>query len=825
MSGEVNERVPLLAPTTETLSGIKIWPLIVHIRKDLNASIDTALSWEQLTASDVNFTIVRPLLLKYASLRNIATVFAFLVVRAHFLSSADGDLAHAHIKLTRANLCELLAIKMLRHFAKNHIELVAVLTVTWNPITGAPREIREAVKKRVGGHEEDLNDPTSALEIAIATESKHFLATPLAQTVINDIYTGRVVYSVASHRSLLADNYKQRQIEIYDPRHAPCHLPPDKKFDSINLYELIFIVFSLSFALGEYAACREHGWEIYMANMWNGFDNGFIAIFLTYLGLRIKGVVSQDDWYSDLAFDIMSCGACILFPRLAFFAISNNVVILALRGMIVEFLFFIFIAAICFSGLLFTLWDLAAGAWTVKDTAWLMIQIWFGNTWLSFAQAKSFHSVFGPPLMVIYAALANTLLITILISILSNTFARIDQHATQEYLFQFAISTLEGVKSDALFSYQPPFNLFAFLFLAPLSLFVSPRTFHSVNVFLIRLTSFPVLICISIYERHLAPGRRFMEKSKDKANAFFNRLPRQIKTVPFVEALMGGNAAEVLEAIFEIGLDEDDLEPLFNPEDNYFERAQILTQHSDPGRSRPSSAAGGAKEAAPPTPKQGVVVIEPASSTENGQARPSEAAAAGGGGSSGGLTVPGTTTTDGGGGGPTATTSASMLGLVPVPLPNQSGTDSNRLRKRSPTPAAVRLPASPGRTSAGTGAGTSSSRLVVYDEDYQPEFQSPLARLFSSATRKPPRPIDFAPSHAGVEEALIGIRRLEGMVEALREEKEKEMEKEDRGAVGRMRADMKELQERQARIETLLMTLTRGMRGDATPLKTPSPLI
>jgi hypothetical protein len=46
------------------------------------------------------------------------------------------------------------------------------------------------------------------------------------------------------------------------------------------------------------------------------------------------------------------------YNRLAFFAISNNVVILALRGMIVEFIFFILIAAICFSGLLFTLWEL-----------------------------------------------------------------------------------------------------------------------------------------------------------------------------------------------------------------------------------------------------------------------------------------------------------------------------------------------------------------------------------------------------------------------------------------------------------------------------------
>ncbi|KAG8861645.1 hypothetical protein FRB91_003768 [Serendipita sp. 411] len=822
MSGEVNERQPLLAPTAERLSGTKIWPLIVHIRKDLNECIDTALSWEQLTASDVNFTIVRPLVLKYASLRNMATVFAFLVVRAHFLSSAEGDLAHAHIKFTRANLCELLAIKMLRHFAKNHIELVAVLTVTWNPINGAPREIREAVKKRVGGHEDDLDDSTSALEIAIVTESKHFLSTPLAQTVINDIYTGRVVYTLASNRSLLADNYKQRQIEIYDPRHAPwldhyrLRVPKygqilefisftmllltfllclsNKKFDSINLYELIFIIFSLSFALGEYAACREHGWEIYMANMWNGFDNAFIAIFLTYFGLRVKGITSQDDWYSDLAFDIMACGACILFPRLAFFAISNNVVILALRGMIVEFLFFIFIAAICFSGLLFTLWDLAAGAWSVKDTAWLMIQIWFGNTWLSFAQAKSFHPVFGPPLMVIYAAMANTLLITILISILSNTFARIDQHATQEYLFQFAISTLEGVKSDALFSYQPPFNLFAFLILSPLSWCLSPRTFHSVNVFLIRLTSFPVLIAISVYERYLAPGRRFMETSKDRANAFVNSLPRQIKSVPIVEALIGANAAEVLEAIFEVDVDENRLEPLFSREDNYFERAQLLTQHSDPGGSRAASVIDGGKEG-PVTPQVSITVPD----ASNGQAQPSEAAATG--------TVSG--------GGPTATTSSSMLGLVPVPLPSQGTiTDSNKLRKRSPTPAAVRTQGRPGAPAANTN---NNQPYVAYDEDYQPSFQSPLARLFSSATRKPPRPIDYGPSQTGVEEALIGIKRLEGMIEILGEER-------DKGGVARLRVDMRELQERQARIETLLMTLTRGMRGDATPIKTPPPL-
>ena len=118
--------------------------------------------------------------------------------------------------------------------------------------------------------------------------------------------------------------------------------------------------------------------------------------------------------------------------------------------MIAEFGFFVCIAAICFSGLLFTLHTLSAGGsdpWTWKSIAWLMVQVWFGNTYLSFGQASSFHPIFGPILMTGFAALSNTLLLTsksewhgsmysgaagkltalsVLISILSNTFARID---------------------------------------------------------------------------------------------------------------------------------------------------------------------------------------------------------------------------------------------------------------------------------------------------------------------------------------------------------------------------------------------------------------
>lgn len=93
-------------------------------------------------------------------------------------------------------------------------------------------------------------------------------------------------------------------------------------------------------------------------------------------------------------------------------------------------------------------------------------------------------------------------LITMMMSMISNKYARIYSNAKQEYLFQRVVGTVEGVKSDAVFSYIPPFNLAAMIILLPLSAFTTPETLHRVNVFLIRLTNFPILFAISAYERY-----------------------------------------------------------------------------------------------------------------------------------------------------------------------------------------------------------------------------------------------------------------------------------------------------------------------------------
>jgi len=58
-------------------------------------------------------------------------------------------------------------------------------------------------------------------QIAIATKAKAFVASPIVQSIVNDMYTGRIFFTTTSKTSIVADNYKQRAIEVYDVRKAP----------------------------------------------------------------------------------------------------------------------------------------------------------------------------------------------------------------------------------------------------------------------------------------------------------------------------------------------------------------------------------------------------------------------------------------------------------------------------------------------------------------------------------------------------------------------------------------------------------------------------
>lgn len=63
-----------------------------------------------------------------------------------------------------------------------------------------------------------------------------------------------------------------------------------------------------------------------------------MLIYIFYLSLRTYGLAwTYHEWAAILGNDILAVGACLMFPRLAFVTLQDNLMILALRSMLVEF--------------------------------------------------------------------------------------------------------------------------------------------------------------------------------------------------------------------------------------------------------------------------------------------------------------------------------------------------------------------------------------------------------------------------------------------------------------------------------------------------------
>ncbi|KAG6889749.1 hypothetical protein C0992_004267 [Termitomyces sp. T32_za158] len=232
--------------------------------------------------------------------------------------------------------------------------------------------------------------------------------------------------------------------------------------DKLGVPETLFMIYSLGFTLEKVAAMQEHGIKVYFKGTWNGFDLAFVTIFAIYGVLRLYGVFYDCLWARTLGIDCLALIACLLFPRLAFVTLKDNLMVLSLRAMMTQFTVLMLIAMFCFGGFLYALWT---------------------------------------------------------------------------------------VKADFLFSYQPPINLFALCIMLPASYVLTPRWFHKVNVLMIRITSFPILLLISLYERQSKRSgtTSFHETIAAITDKILDALPRQLRRM---KGLAGSDAD--INAIFEI---------------------------------------------------------------------------------------------------------------------------------------------------------------------------------------------------------------------------------------------------------------------------------
>ena len=325
----------------------------------------------------------------------------------------------------------------------------------------------------------------------------------------------------------------RRTVTIYDPRDASVfklsrlRVPRYRNFLStcsfavlLGLYlnvlthqslqitsmEVIFWFWSTGFMLDELVGLTEQGFGLYIMSFWNIFDLGILMLLVVYCALRLYGILTPDDRQhaaAEMAYDVLGATAVFLFPRL--FSVLDHYryfsqLLVAFRLMAVDLAAIFVLIMISCSGF-FVAFTLSFGneADSAGKVAYALFQMILGFTPAAW-NVWDRYNLLGKAVLTLFLFMCHFLIVTILITVLTNSFMAIVANANEEHQFLFAVNTISMVKSDALFSYIAPTNIVAWL-LTPLRFFIPLRSYVKLNRTVIKVTHFPILLLIYLYER------------------------------------------------------------------------------------------------------------------------------------------------------------------------------------------------------------------------------------------------------------------------------------------------------------------------------------
>lgn len=286
--------------------------------------------------------------------------------------------ANAGNSNTRAKVCELLALKLLKEYTTR--ELIDALAYDFYPLQGLPGLSSAETSTKAGS--KTLNalsgSRTSTLEVAIRASAKHFLAHPVVIQQLEAIWSGAITFyssadslhreppAIAHHANrgnankadvttpLLASPPPKegrphvlpgrRTVTLYDPRQASMlklsrlRVPRYRSFLStislailiglflavliqrsvkITALELVFWFWSAGFMLDELVGFNEQGFALYIMSFWNLFDLGILVLLIVYYCMRAYGVFMVDPHHwNDMAYDVLAANAILLLPRI-----------------------------------------------------------------------------------------------------------------------------------------------------------------------------------------------------------------------------------------------------------------------------------------------------------------------------------------------------------------------------------------------------------------------------------------------------------------------------------------------------------------------------
>ena len=265
--------------------------------------------------------------------------------------------------------------------------------------------------------------------------------------------------------------------------------------------------------LDEVVGFNEQGFSLYIMSFWNMFDVGILLLLACFYAMRLYGILMPDarkHLVADTAYDLLATNAVLLFPRL--FSILDHYryfsqLLIAFRMMAMDLVAVFILIVISCSGF-FVAFTLSFGNdYDARAVAYALFQMLMGFTpaaWDSWEH----YNMLGKGILTLFLFICHFLIVTILITVLTNSFMAVVQNANEEHQFVFAVNAISMVKSDALFSYVAPTNVIAWI-LAPLRFVLPFRQFVRLNRTVIKVTHLQILFIIYLYERFILQGTSF----------------------------------------------------------------------------------------------------------------------------------------------------------------------------------------------------------------------------------------------------------------------------------------------------------------------------
>lgn len=549
--------------SAEHLDRLPIYNITHSIRLLVLQRCETTLSWDQLRSPQVSQFLVKPIQQEIrATLFSRGTLYALIANCLQFQKQGQLNPGNVGVEKTRGLICELLAMRLLKEFSTR--ELIDALSYDFDPLqgltppataTGRSKPITQSRLARISAVEVAIRAQAKKFlahplvvqqleaiwsgTIVFHSYADSLHRSPTKRSFRTALNYGSMENGTRSPGKLddsepLMPSMVRRTVTLYDPREASMfklsrlRVPRYRQLFStcsfavmlglflavlvsksvdITALEVLFWFWSAGFMLDEVVGFTEQGFNLYILSVWNAFDLGILLLFVVYYVMRLYGILMPDvrkHHVADMAYDVLASTAVLLFPRL--FSVLDHYryfsqLLIAFRMMAMDLMAILILIIISCSGFFvaFTLAFGDTGLTSASSAAYALFQMLMGFTPAAWDIWGSYNPL-GKAILTLFLFIAHFLIVTILITVLTNSFMAVVQNANEEHQFLFAVNTISMVKSDALFSYIAPTNIIAWL-LTPIRFLMPFRSFVKMNRTLIKVTHFPILFAIFTYEQ------------------------------------------------------------------------------------------------------------------------------------------------------------------------------------------------------------------------------------------------------------------------------------------------------------------------------------